>query len=93
MIVVKNTKLIISPQITIMPGILIAAGGPNGGNTVEMFFPSTGKHCRLPDIPGLTKESHSVIGTTICGGYSTKYECVSLIDGAWKTTARLQEPR
>ena len=79
-------------KFVIISGIMIS-GGANSGNSAEMFFPSTGKHCRLPDIPGLLRDAHSVIGTTICGGYQVKYDCISLIDGAWKNTAALQEPR
>ena len=77
-----------------MPGIMISGGGNTGsGNNAEMFIPSTGEHCHLPDIPGPPRDAHSASGSTICGGYYNKYSCISLVDGVWKNTTTLQEPR
>ena len=43
-------------------GILISGGGNTGsGNYAEMFIPSTGQHCHLPDIPGRVEYSRSEI--------------------------------
>ena len=75
-------------------GILISGGGNTGsGNYAEMFIPSTGEHCHLPDIPGPPRDAHSASGSTICGGYYSKYSCISLIDGVWENRTTLQEPR
>ena len=73
---------------------MIAGGGNTGsGSYAEMFIPSTGEHCHLPAIPGPIRDAHSTSGSTICGGYYSKHTCITLIDGVWKNTATLQEPR
>ena len=78
----------------VISGIMIAGGGNTGsGNYAEMFIPSTGEHCHLPVIPGLGRDAHSTSGSSICGGWNSKHSCISLIDGAWRNTATLQEPR
>jgi len=74
---------------------LILAGGFGSDNSVEAFIPSTGTHCRLPDLPGDPRVLHTMEEMTVCGGreMSTRRSCLTLIDGTWQETTTLVEPR
>ena len=61
-------------------------------NSVEVFVPSTGKHCQLPDMPG-DWEDHTMEGLMVCGGWWEEKSCITLIDGTWQTTTTLLEER
>ena len=63
------------------------------GNTVEVFIPSTGQHCQLPDLPGDGRNYHTMEGMTVCGGSytSTQTSCLTLRDGTWEKTSLLEE--
>lgn len=78
-------------------GALIISGGNSGtsGNSVEVFVPSTGQHCQLPDIPGDPRHLHTMEGRTVCGGssQSTWGSCLTLTDIGWETSATLLERR
>ena len=66
------------------------------GNTVEVFIPSTGQHCQLPDLPGIIRHHHTMEEMTVCGGggcTSTMTSCLTLIDGTWQNTTTLLENR
>ena len=73
--------------------------GPAGsvGNSVEVFVPSTGQHCQLPDLPGDLRYVHTMEEMTVCGGgwgnSSTYTSCLTMIDGTWQTTTTLLERR
>merc|ERR1719210_2733070 len=72
---------------------LIISGGDSVGNTVEVFVPSTGQHCQLPDLPD-TIFAHTMEEMTVCGGLSsTTRSCLTLIDGTWQTTTTLLASR
>ena len=63
---------------------------------MEVFVPSTGQHCQLPDLPGDPRYAHTMEEMTVCGGGyndSTTTSCLTLIDGAWQTTTTLLEQR
>ena len=65
-------------------------------NSVEVFVPSTDKHCQLPDMPGDGRYYHTMEEMTVCGGgfyNKTRTSCLTLIDGTWKTTYTLLERR
>ena len=64
----------------------------DGGKSVEVFVPSTGQQCQLPDLPG-NLQLHSMEKMTVCGGEGGKTFCLSLTDGAWKKTTSLLESR
>ena len=62
-------------------GLLISGGAGPTGDSVEVFLPSTGQHCRLPAMPGEERVDHSMEGLTVCGGYNTQTSCISLSEG------------
>ena len=64
------------------------------GNSAEVYVPSTGHHCQLPDIPGHERLGHTMEKMMICGGYMVR-DCLTLTDdGTWeKTTASTLEWR
>jgi len=75
---------------------LIISGGVKGGNSVEVFIPSTGQHCRLPDLPGGERFGPTMEKFTICGGgyrTNTSTSCLTLTDGTWETSTTLQQAR
>ena len=84
-------------KYVIISALLITGGGGSAGNSVEVFIPSTGQHCHLPDIPGGVREGHTIEGVTLCGGdymsTETKTSCLTFIDGTWETSTTLQEER
>ena len=61
------------------------------GNSVEVFIPSTGQHCLLPDIPGEVRWAHTTEQMTICGGFNTRTSCLTLTDGTWQTSTLREE--
>ena len=63
------------------------------GNSVEVYIPSTGQHCQLPDLPGDPRYFHTMEEMTVCGGYYGTRTCLTLIDGTWQTTTTLLEER
>ena len=77
--------------------LIISGGEPQdgAGNSVEVFVPSTGQHCRLPDLPGDPIFGHTMEEMTVCGGFSltTMECCLTLVDGTWQTTTTLLERR
>jgi len=95
-------------EIMIKPKALIISGGEgysgeggevysgySVGNSVEVYIPSTGQHCQLPDLPGDPRDGHTMEEMTVCGGFvtSTGTSCLTLIDGTWQTTTTLLEWR
>ena len=80
----------------IYSGLVISGGSPldSAGSTVEVFIPSTGQHCQLPDMPGDPRYGHTMEDLMVCGGGgSTGRSCLSLTDGTWETTTTLVERR
>ena len=78
---------------------LIISGGYlyNDGSiqSVEVYIPSTGQHCELPDMPD-GRHYHSMEGMEVCGGddTDTQTSCLSLTDeGTWERTTTLLEKR
>ena len=69
-------------------------GGSSVGRTAEVYVPSTGQHCWLPDLPE-ARRYHSQDGNTVCGGniYETTRSCLTLTDAGWEVTTTLQEER
>ena len=70
---------------------------------MEVFVPSTGHHCKLPDLPG-RRDQHSMEERVVCGGFdgygdsgesgAVSTSCLSLTDnGTWENTATLLEER
>ena len=75
------------------PQGLLMSGGAGGGNSLEVFLPSSGQHCHLPTIPGEERVDHSMSGLTVCGGYNSLTSCISLSHGAWQNTTTLLQAR
>ena len=76
-------------------GLIISGGYSKRGrpiltNTVEMFVPSTGQHCTLPDLNRQqTRYSHTMEEMVVCGGEEeTSIECLTLTRTGWRTKAR-----
>ena len=64
--------------------------------SVEVFVPSSGKHCLLPGFPESYRGAHTMEGMTVCGGgghNNASTSCISLKLGGWKVSATLQEER
>ena len=74
-----------------MPGILIS-GGYLAEYTAEVYVPSTGLSCSLPDLPNKRKY-HTMDGLLICGGQYEGTTCLSFISGEWITSHNLLESR
>ena len=66
------------------------------GTSVEVYVPSTGQHCQLPDLPAW-RYGHSMEEKTLCGGGAdsdTATSCFSLTEeGTWEKTTDLLEAR
>ena len=77
--------------------MIISGGQPpdSVGNSVEVYIPSTGQHCQLPDLSGYPRNYHTMEEMMVCGGAytSTVTSCLTLIDGTWQTTTTLLESR
>ena len=80
---------------------LVISGGyldlrPSDSTTksVELYQPSTGKHCQLPDLPD-RRDGHSMEGNVICGGVEgdSRTSCLTLASSGWETTTDLLEER
>ena len=65
-----------------------------GGYTVEVYVPSTGQHCQMPDLPDWRRQ-HSQDFQTVCGGFifGTKTSCITLTEDGWESTTTLLESR
>ena len=80
-------------------GLIISGGIPSSsvGKSVEVFVPSTGKNCTLPDLPA-SRSFHTMEEMVLCGGggnsgTSTRTSCLKLTDDGWENTTTLLEGR
>ena len=66
------------------------------GKSVEVFVPSTGQQCELPDLPE-PRYGHIQYKQTLCGGDdrdNISKSCISLDSGGkWVETTTLREDR
>ena len=81
----------------LISGLVISGGEPSDsvGQSVEVYVPSTGQHCNLPDLPA-GRRHHTMEEVVVCGGEATNTStsCLSLTDnGAWERTTTLLEQR
>jgi len=80
--------------------LIISGGQPSDPSdsvsaSVEVYVPSTGKHCQLPDLPD-RRDRHTLENMMVCGGYrsGTRKSCLTLTDAVWEvTTTTLLEDR
>ena len=78
--------------------MIISGGYPSdtASQSVEVYVPSTGQHCQLPDLPD-KRAYHTMEKTTVCGGgdYNSgpSTSCVTLTDDGWERTTTLLESR
>ena len=76
----------------------MSGGSPSAGQSVEVYVPSTGLQCKLPDLPDV-RYGHTMEAKTVCGGLKsddTKTSCITLnltSAGTWKETINLLEKR
>ena len=63
------------------------------GQSVEVYVPSTGQHCQLPDLPD-RRYDHSMEKMMVCGGgYGDTFtSCLTLTDVGWERTTTLLKP-
>ena len=74
-------------------GLIISGGGPSSSyKSVEVFVPSTGQHCTLPDLPA-GRFYCTMDGMVLCGGGDSDTSCTTLTDAGWRTTTTLLERR
>jgi len=91
--VLKSTT---TTTTTSVEGLLISGGGGRE-KSVEVYVPSTGCSCQLPDLP-VGRWGHSMEDRRICGGGNwdsdTGTSCLSLTDeGIWNKTTTMLEDR
>ena len=77
--------------------MIISGGYPDWsvGQFVEVYVPSTGQHCQLPDLPA-GRYDHTMEKMTVCGGWGsmdTRTSCLTLTDAGWEVTTTLLEER
>ena len=73
----------------------MSGGSPPGiaDHSVEVYVPSTGQQCQLPDLPDMRAE-HSMEAKMVCGGVKTLTSCITLTSlGTWKETTNLLKER
>jgi len=75
-------------------GLIISGGYPrdSASQSVEVYVPSTGQHCQLPDLPD-RRYWHTMEKMTVCGGGDTLTSCLTLTDAGWEVTTTLLEWR
>ena len=69
-ILTKSIENIIYSNIYLIAGFIITGGFPEKivGNSVEVYNPHSGSHCKLPDLPD-KRFIHSHCGHLLCGGW------------------------
>ena len=75
----------------------MSGGSPSlSFKSVDVFVPSTGQHCALPDLPA-ERVTHTMEGMVLCGGgnygIGTMTTCLTLNGSGWETTTTLLERR
>ena len=67
----------------------------SSGLSAEVYLPSSGERCELPRLTGQPRDSHGMVGLTVCGGYhqETSSSCLSLEGRVWDLRAELLQPR
>ena len=85
-------------------GLITSTGSPyeSAGKTVEVFVPSTGQHCTLPDL-SMGRHDQTMEKMVLCGGVGSGRSgsdstsclicCLTLTDAGWETTTTLPESR
>lgn len=61
----------------------------SSGNTTELFIPSTGQSCILPEVGPDMYYSHTINGLFICGGGRTADHCMHFSEGSWSRSHTL----
>ena len=71
----------------------MSGGLPSARQSVEVYVPSTGQQCKLPDLPDM-RYDHSMEAKTVCGGGKTRTSCRTLTSpGTWEITRTLLKKR
>ena len=75
-------------------GLIISGGlaDDSVGQSVEVYVPSTGQHCQLPDLPD-RRYGHTMEKMMVCGGWNTRTSCLTLTGDGWETTTTLLDGR
>jgi len=61
----------------------------SSGNSTELFIPSTGQSCILPEVGPARYYSHTVNGLFVCGGGRTADHCMHFSQGSWNKSHSL----
>ena len=85
----------------VISALIISGGHADGyaSNSAEVYIPSTGQHCQLPDMPGGKRDYPTMELMTVCGGgywtldIGSRTSCLTLINGVWETSTTLLEER
>ena len=56
--------------------------------SVEVYVPSTGQLCQLPDLPD-RRWLHTMEKMMVCGGEDTKTSCLTLTGDGWENTTEM----
>ena len=76
--------------------MLITGGKDDGGDmvsSVEIYDPSNPSFsCKLQNMPD-ANSGHAAVGRTVCGGWGDLRTCVTLDNGQWQESHRLQQRR
>ena len=82
------TNLVITLRVLSLSAVLITGGVDL--NTAELFLPSTGTNCTLPNLPEARRD-HTVDNDILCGGFQTSDSCLQLTpsSGSWEELVTL----
>ena len=71
-------------------GLIISGGIPSDsvGQSVEVYVPTTGQHCQLPDLPD-RRRWHTMEKMMVCGGEDTRTSCLTLTGDGWENTTEM----
>ena len=83
---VQCTDCVSGPPVC--AGFIISGGAPalSVGSSVELYLPFSDRHCQLPALSE-ARLAHSMVQSTVCGGYDQWRSCVRLEDGQWVNTS------
>lgn len=88
-----SNQISTSPAPTRAEEGLLLSGGDGGTTIVEVYDPSTGLSCSLPNLPE-GRIYHTMDGLIVCGGGpSSKTTCLTFTSGEWVVSHTLVNQR
>ena len=78
-----------------MSDVILITGGYGSLNTAELYLPSSGLSCSLPNLPGDRWEHTQESSGLLCGGYGSEESCIqwSPATGTWEELLTLDVGR